>query len=140
VAEGQIDGWETAELAAIYDTLAGLVADALGLDVTDALGALAALTGAHDLFQPASGRPELDLARPRLVCAPVLWITVTYETGPGGRGRRVTEVAYQDAAGDPRTASAAAEFGAGSLPGRARERMRAGGQRAVRYQLYPAPA
>jgi hypothetical protein len=136
---GEIDGWEMAELAAVYDTLATLVADTLGLDAADALSALALLCGDEEALRLTRGRPETNLAMLGLLMDGLLWVTVTYESGPRGQSLRVTEVAYRKATGDLRSAKAAVEFAYEDLPGRVRERMLTTGQHAVRYQLYPAP-
>jgi hypothetical protein len=137
---GEIDGWEMAELTAVYDTLALLVADALGLGAADAFRSLAVICGDEDALRLTRGQPEPDQAFLRLLHDRVLWVTVTYESEPRGQSRRVTEVAYKNAAGNLWAAKATVNFAYEDLPGRVRGRMLTGGQRAVRYQLYPAPA
>ena len=137
---GEIDGWEMAELAAVYDTLAVLVAEGLDIDSTDAFRTLAVLCDDEDALRLTRGQPEPTSGQLQLLRGRVLWVTVTYECGSGGRSRRVTEIAYKNSTGGLRSAKAALELGYEDLPGRVRERMMTGGQETVRYQLYPAPA
>ncbi len=137
---GELDGWEMAELAAVYDTLAVLVAEALDIDATDAFRMLAVLCGDEDARRLTRGQPAPTSGQLQWLRGRVLWVTVTYESGSGGRSRRVAEIVYKNSAGDLRSAKAALEFGYEDLPGRVRERMMTDGQQAVRYQLYPAPA
>jgi hypothetical protein len=135
----EIDGWELAELAAVYDTLAMLLAQGLGLNETDAFRALSVLCGDADALRLTRGQPEPDTELLRLLRGQIVWVTVTYESAAGGRSRRVAEVAYRNSCGKLRSARTTVDFGYEDLPGRVRERMLSGGRQAVRYQLYPAP-
>jgi hypothetical protein len=135
----KIDGWDMAELAELYDTLAALIARALELDMDQAFRALAVLCDDDGGLRLPGGQPEPAATHIRLLHSRVLWITVTYESRPDGRGQRVAEVTYQAAAGDLCSARSTLAFGYDDLPSRARQRMLASGQRAVCYQLYPAP-
>jgi hypothetical protein len=137
---GEIDGWEMAELTAVYDTLAMLVADALDIEAAEAFRALAVLCDDKEALRLTRGQAEPTSKLLRLLRERLLWVTVTYDSGMDGRCGRVTDVAYRNAVGDPMSARAAVELGYDDLPGRVRERMISGGQQAVRYQLYPAPA
>lgn len=138
-SRGKIDGWEMAELAEVYDTLAALIARALGLDVDHACRALALLCDDDEGLRLSGGQPEPAATHMRLLHSRVLWITVTYESRPDRGGQRVAEVIYQAAAGDLCSARSTLAFGHDDLPGQVRQRMLASGRRAVCYQLYPAP-
>jgi hypothetical protein len=134
----ELDSYELAELAAVYDTLAVQAADISGLDAAAAFRALAVFCNDDKARLLVQGQPpatpeQLSLLRRRL-----LWITVTYEAPPEGRSRRVTEIAYRNAEGGLRSSQASLEFGYEDLPDRVRARLLASGQQAVRYQLYPA--
>ena len=102
--------------------------------------ALVVLCDDKEAFRLTRGQPEPAPGLLRLLRERVLWVTVTYDSGAGGRCGRVTEIAYRNAAWDLRSARAAVEFGYEDLPAQVRERMMTGGQQAVRYQLYPASA
>ena len=133
----ELDGYEMAELAAVYDTLAIQVAELLQLDAPDAFRALAEFCHDKNAQRLVRGQPPptpelLQLFRSRL-----LWITVTYEAPPGEPSRRISEIAYTNASGELRSGKASLEFGYEDLPDRVRERLLASGQQAVRYQLYP---
>lgn len=134
----KIDGWETAELAAVHDTLAALIARALELGMDHAFRVLAALCDEDEGRRLSRGQPEPTATHLRSLHSRVLWITVTYESGPDGDGQRAAEITYQTTDGDLRSARSALAFGYDDLPGRVRQRMLASGQRAVCYQLYPA--
>jgi hypothetical protein len=136
---GEIDGWEMAELAAVYDTLALLMAEALDLDSSQAFRALAVLCSDDEALRLTRGQPEPTSAQMQLLRSRVIWITVTYESAANGRSRRVTEITYENAAGELRSAKSALDFSYEDLPNHVRDRMTASGKRAFRYQLYPAP-
>jgi hypothetical protein len=138
---GEIDGWEMAELASVYDTLTLLIAEVLDIDAGAAFRALAVLCSDDEALRLTRGQPEPTSEHLRLLRSRVLWITVTYEAGESGAGHslRIAEIAYKNAAGELRSARSTLELGYEDLPARARERMLASGQPAIRYQLYPAP-
>jgi hypothetical protein len=136
---GEIDGWEMAELAAVYDTLALLIAKALDIDSDRAFRALAVLCADEEARRLTRGQPAPASADLQLLRGRVVWITVTYASLADGRSQRIAEITYKSSAGDLRADRSEVEFGYEDLPGRVRERMLAGGQDTVRYQLYPAP-
>ena len=136
---GEIDGWEMAELAAVYDTLALLVAEVLDTDTGRAFRVLAVVCGDEEARRLTRGQPEPTTADLQLFRSRVLWITVTYETQSGGRSRRIVEITHKTMTGDLRLAKSALDFDYEDLPDRVRKRMTAGLKQAIRYQLYPAP-
>jgi hypothetical protein len=138
-ALGDIDEWEIAELASVYDTLALLIKEALGIDKDAAFRMLAVLCGDDDARRQTKGQAAPAAADLQLLRRQLMWVTVTYEHESGSRCRRTTEIAYQIAAGDPRNRRAELDIGYEDLPDRVRRRMFASRQQAVRYQLYPAP-
>jgi len=136
---GEIDGWEMAELAAVYDALALLIAEALDLDSSQAFNALAVLCSDAEALRLTRGQPEPIFAQMQLLRSQVIWITVTYGSAAHGRGWRLTEIAFKNAAGDLRSTKSTVDFRYDDLPKHVRGRMTGSGQRAIRYQLYPAP-
>lgn len=134
----ELDGYELAELTAVYDTLAIQLAEALDLDAAAAFLALAEFCGDQNAVRLVHGQPAPTPGQLRLLRSRLLWITVTYEAPTGEPSKRVTEISYVNASGALRSAAATVEFGYEDLPDRVRRRMIATGQEAVRYQLYPA--
>lgn len=129
---------EIAEVAVVYDTLAGQVAEVFGIAPPEAFRLLVELCADEEarLLLTDQAEPSADLLaqmRSRLV-----WITVTYQAPPGGRCRRSAEIVYRVRGGGPVSRKVTQELAWEDLPDRARERLLIGEVQAVRYQLYPA--
>jgi hypothetical protein len=136
----EVDGWEMAEVAAVYDTLTLLVAQALGVNANQSFRALAVLCEDEEALRLTRGQPEPPPALLQRLRSQLIWITVTYESAPNGKSQRIVDITHRNAAGDLRSAKSKIDFGYDDLPEPVRKRMLASGQSAVRYELFRASA
>jgi hypothetical protein len=139
-ARSDVDAYEMAELASVYDALAVQVADLAGMDTGAAFVALVVLCQDQTARQLVGGQPPPEPSHLGLLRGLLLWITVTYQTAPRGPASRTTALVHRDPGGQLRSRTTRLECGYEDLPGRIRTRMLATGQRGIRFQLYPETA
>lgn len=132
-----LDAYEMAERAVIYDTLAGLVADRFDITQDDAFRALVELCPDELASQLVHGQPVPPLAHVELLQKQLGIVTVKYERGQDTRFSRVTEIVFRaDGEKWPRVTEVI-ELTYEDIPRMARERLIYENKDAVRYQLYP---
>ncbi|MFC4055082.1 hypothetical protein ACFOY4_35795 [Actinomadura syzygii] len=137
-AQKELAEGDMAEVAVVYDALAGQVAEVFGMSVPEAFRALAELCDDSSARLLVAGQPAPDAAQLALLRSGLVWITVTYQVPRGRRCRRSAEIVYRARDGAPVSRKVTQEFGWEDLPDRSRERILTGDARTVRYQLYPA--
>jgi hypothetical protein len=129
---------EIAEVAVVYDTLAGQVADVFGITSPEAFRLLVELCDDEEARLLLTDQPEPSVALLAQMRSRLVWVTVTYQAPPGGRCRRSAEIVYKGREGAPVSRKVTQELVWEDLPDRARERLLTGVVQTVRYQLYPA--